>query len=63
LSDNDTRLTAYRNGELTAHELVNELFPSDEQVNAEQSHLLESTIELLSGGPVSLGRQNPQRLH
>jgi hypothetical protein len=51
LSDNDSRLTAYRKGDLTAHELVNELFPSDEQVNAEQSHLLESTIELLSGGP------------
>jgi hypothetical protein len=51
LSDNDTRLTAYRNGDLTAYELVNELFPSDEQVNAEQSRLLESTIELLSGGP------------
>jgi hypothetical protein len=44
-------LTAYRNGELTDHELVNELFQSDEQVNAEQSRLLESAIELLSGGP------------
>jgi hypothetical protein len=51
LNDNDSRLAAYRNGDLTAHELVNELFPSDEQVNAEQSRLLESTIELLSGGP------------
>jgi hypothetical protein len=44
-------LAAYRNGELTDHELVNELFPSDEQVNAKQSHLFESTIELLSSGP------------
>jgi hypothetical protein len=51
LSNNDSRLTAYRNGELTDHELVNELFQSDEQVNAEQSRLLESAIELLSGGP------------
>jgi hypothetical protein len=51
LSDNDSRLTAYRNGDLTAHELVNELFPSDEQVSTEQSRLLEATIELLSGGP------------
>jgi hypothetical protein len=41
-------------GELTEQEFVNKLFRADEQVNAEQSHLLESTIELLSGGPAQV---------
>jgi hypothetical protein len=35
LMDNDNRLTAYHNDELTAYELVNELFPPDKQVNAD----------------------------
>jgi hypothetical protein len=51
LSDTDIRLKAYRAGDLTDCELVNALFLSEEQVNAEQSRLLESSIELLSGGP------------
>jgi hypothetical protein len=41
----------YLNGELTDHELVNEIFEPFEQVNQVQAQLLGATFEMLSGGP------------
>jgi hypothetical protein len=51
INTDDSRLKAMVRGELTEQEFVNKLFRADEQVNAEQSHLLAATIEMLSGGP------------
>ena len=39
------------NGELTKHELVNEIFTLFEQVSHVQVQLLAVTFEMLSGGP------------
>ena len=41
----------YLNGELTDHELVNEIFEPFEQVSQIQAQLLGATFEMLSGGP------------
>ena len=41
----------YLNGELTEHELVNEIFEPFEQVSQLQAQLLGATFEMLSGGP------------
>ena len=41
----------YLNGELTDHELVNEIFEPFEQVSQLQAQLLVATFEMLSGGP------------
>ena len=40
----------YLNGELTEHELVNEIFEPFEQVSQMQAQLLGATFEMLSGG-------------
>ena len=44
----------YLNGELTKHELVNEIFAPSEQVNQTQAQLLGATLELLAGGPAEV---------
>ena len=41
----------YLGGELTDHELVNEIFEPFEQVSQVQAQLLGATFEMLSGGP------------
>lgn len=41
----------YKDGELTEHELVNEIFEPFEQVSQVQAQLLGATFEMLSGGP------------
>ena len=41
----------YLNGELTEHELINEIFELFEQVSQVQAQLLEATFEMLSAGP------------
>ena len=41
----------YLSGELTEHELVNEIFEPFEQVSQVQAQLLSATFEMLSGGP------------
>jgi hypothetical protein len=41
----------YLQGELTDHELVNEIFEPFEQVSQVQTQLLDATFEMLSGGP------------
>ena len=41
----------YLQGELTDHELVNEIFEPFEQISQVQAQLLGATFEMLSGGP------------
>lgn len=50
LSDNDPVLKAFGNGELTEHEFINSLFEPTEQINEDQSRLLDAAIELAVGG-------------
>ncbi len=42
--------TRFRKGEATVHELVNEVFEPQEQVNAAQAQLLAAALNLTSGG-------------
>lgn len=44
----------YLNGELTDHELVNEIFEPFEQISQVQAQLLGATLELLAGGPAEV---------
>lgn len=50
ISDNDKRLKAFGNGELTEHEFVNACFSDAEQVSEMQTNLLSAAIELATGG-------------
>ena len=43
--------SAYDKGEATIHELVNEVFEPQEQVNEAQARLLGAAFTLASGGP------------
>ena len=47
----DPVIQKYLIGELTEHELVNEIFEPFEQVSQVQAQLLGATFEMLSGGP------------
>ena len=49
--DNADAKRTYLNGDLTDHELVNEIFEPFEQVSQVQVQLLGATFEMLSGGP------------
>lgn len=46
-------LRAFREEKLTLEELVNTIFPPEEQVNEEQTHLLASALDLLFCGPAT----------
>lgn len=50
LCDNDERLIAFGNGDLTEHEFVNACFDAAEQINEAQAHLLDATIYAAMGG-------------
>lgn len=50
ISDNDKRLKAFGNGELTEHEFVNACFSAAEQVSEMQAKLLGAAFELATGG-------------
>lgn len=49
-SDNDERLKAFSNGELTEHEFINAFFEPSEQINEAQSAILKAALELAMGG-------------
>lgn len=50
ISDNDKRLKAFSNGELTEHEFINAFFEPSEQINEAQSAILKAALELAMGG-------------
>lgn len=50
ISDNDKRLNAFSNGELTEHEFINAFFEPSEQINEAQSAILKAALELAMGG-------------
>lgn len=49
-SDNDERLKAFSNGELTEHEFINAFFEPSEQINEAQSAILKTALELAMSG-------------